>query len=184
MVQSSYILDVVGTFWICSSTNMPRSAAAVDHCCQCWARHAPLSLTLFDCVTCAIYSRSLTITVRDKLRRHYEHRRRHYEHRRRRSAAIMNIGSTKLSGRHLHRWSFQPQVGWESIMGPSALTFYRRLNCGHVRRASQHTVQRNHGMDADTPEFRSAPSVNNVSTRISRPPHSAMERLARRRSGL
>ena len=39
-------------------------------------------------------------------------------------------------------------------------------------------------MDADTPEFRSAPSVNNVSTWISRPPHSAMERLARRRSGL
>ena len=56
--------------------------------------------------------------------------------------------------------------------------------CGLVRRASQHTVQRNHGMDADTPEFRSAPSVNNVSTWISRPPHSAMERLARRRSGL
>ena len=54
LVQSSYILDVVGTFWIWSSTNMPQSLL------QCWARHAPL--TLFDCVTCAIYSRSLYAT--------------------------------------------------------------------------------------------------------------------------
>ena len=29
LVQSSYILDVVGTFWIWSSTNMPRSAASI-----------------------------------------------------------------------------------------------------------------------------------------------------------
>ena len=48
-------LDVVGTFWIWSS----RQQTCFDHC---WARHAPL--TLFDCVTCAIYV--LTLTVRDK----------------------------------------------------------------------------------------------------------------------
>ena len=54
LVQSSYILDVVGTFWIWSSTNMPGSLL------QCWALHAPL--TLFDCVTCAIYWPSLYAT--------------------------------------------------------------------------------------------------------------------------
>ena len=43
---------------------------------------------------------------------------------RRRSAAIMSIGSMKLSGRHLHRWSFQPQVGWDHR---HSVTFYRRL---------------------------------------------------------
>ena len=53
-----------------------------------------------------------------------------------------------------------------------------------MRRASQYAFHRNHGVDADTPEFRSAPSIDNVLTWISGPPHSAMERLARRRSGL
>ena len=38
---------------------------------------------------------------------------------RRRSTAIMSIGSTKLSGRHLHPWSFQPQVGWDHRHSPS-----------------------------------------------------------------
>ena len=42
-----YILDVVGTFWIWSSTND-----------ACQLRRAPL----FDCVTCAIYSRSVYAT--------------------------------------------------------------------------------------------------------------------------
>ena len=84
----------------------------------------------------------------------------------------------------IERSSFTPLVfSTTGGMGPSALTFYRRL-ADLLGERRQHTVQRNHGMDADTPEFRSAPSVNNVSTWISRPPHSAMERLARRRSGL
>ena len=77
-------------------------------------------------------------------------------------------------------WRAASSGGLRDDTGTHLLT----ATCGLVRRASQHTVQRNHGMDADRPEFRSAPSVNNVSTWISRPPHSAMERLARRRSGL
>ena len=47
LVQSSYILDVVGTFWFWSSTNMPR-----DHC---WARH-------FDFVRSCHLRDLLTIT--------------------------------------------------------------------------------------------------------------------------
>ena len=43
LVQSSYILDVVGTY-------------------GCWVRHAPLTLFDWDCVTCAIYSRSVYAT--------------------------------------------------------------------------------------------------------------------------
>ena len=53
-----------------------------------------------------------------------------------------------------------------------------------VTGASKHTFQRNHVMDANTPEFRSAPSIDHVLTWISHLPHSTMERLARRRSGL
>ena len=100
-------------------------------------------------------------------RKHEKEKRRHYEHR-------VN---------EIERSSFTPLVfSTTDGMGPSALTFYRRL-ADLLGERSQHTYQRNHVMDADTPEFRSAPSVNKA-TWISRPPHSAMERLARRRSGL
>ena len=60
--QSSYILDVVGTFWIWRQQTCLDQLTRIDHCCRCWARHAPL--TLFDCVTrsCAIFSRSLDAT--------------------------------------------------------------------------------------------------------------------------
>ena len=58
--QSSYILDVVGTFWIWRQQTCLDQLPRIDHCCRCWARHAPL--TLFDCVTCAIFSRSLYAT--------------------------------------------------------------------------------------------------------------------------
>ena len=52
LVQSSYILDVVGTFWIWSSTNTSRSLLV---------RRLWLCLTVSR-ITCAIYSRSLYAT--------------------------------------------------------------------------------------------------------------------------
>ena len=55
--------------------------------------------------------------------------------------------SAARSGRHLHRWSFQPQVGWDHRHSPSTSGLVT-----NVRRASQHIFQRNHGMDADTPQ--------------------------------
>ena len=46
LLKSRHILDVVGTFWIWSST----TSITVAHRARC-------STNLFDCVTCAIYSR-------------------------------------------------------------------------------------------------------------------------------
>ena len=51
LLKSRYILDVVGTIWIWSST----TSITV-------ARRARCSTNLFDCVTCVIYSRSLYAT--------------------------------------------------------------------------------------------------------------------------
>ena len=90
----------------------------------------------------------------------------------------MSIGSTKLNGRRLHPGLFYHR--WDGTIRTHLLS----ATGGPARRASQHTFQHNHVMDADTPDFRSAPSIDHVLTWISRPPHSAVEQLAHRRGGL
>ena len=54
------------------------------------------------------------------------------------------------TGLFYHRWDGTIHIHLLSATG------------GPVRGALQHAFQRNHVMDADTPEFRSAPSINHV----------------------
>ena len=79
-------------------------------------------------------------------RKHEKEKRRH-----------MSLESTKLSGRHLHLWSFLPQVGYGTIR-----TDLLSATGGPVRGASQHAFQLDHVMDAYTPKFCSAPSIDHV----------------------